>query len=58
MSSLFRSASKIVLLAFAATACIALFTKNVSAEIWTGLAGMVFGYYFGKNGNPPDVPAN
>jgi hypothetical protein len=51
MSRVFQSASKIVLLAFTVTACAALFTKNVSPEIWTGLAGMVFGYYFGRKGD-------
>ncbi len=54
MDNIIKSVSKLVLLAFAVTACAALFTRHVSAEVWVGLAGVVFGYYFGRKG---DVPA-
>lgn len=54
MVNLTKSASKIVLLTFAATACAALFTRHISPEIWAGFAGVVFGYYFGRKG---DIPA-
>ena len=58
MSSILSSASKLVFLALAATACAgflwAVVTGRTTLDIkdFMVLASMAFGYYFGKAGDP------
>lgn len=52
LSKLLASASKLVLLMFSLTACIALFTKQLDPKDFMVLGGMVFGYYFAHKGDP------
>ncbi len=49
MHRIFSSASKIVLVLFAASACIALFIGKINADQFVAALSFVFGYYFGVN---------
>lgn len=46
MTQIFKSASKIVFLAIAVTACLALFTGHISEQNFMLLAGGAFTFYF------------
>lgn len=52
VSKLLGSASKLVLLGFAAAMIVALFTNHVSEETFKLCAVMVFTYYFTQKGDP------
>lgn len=55
MLDIFKSASKIVFILVAITACVALFTKNLTGENFMVLAGAAFAYYFSKGNNATQI---
>ena len=48
ISRIYTSATKLVFLLIALTVCIALFTGHITSEVFAGIAGTVFGYYYTK----------
>lgn len=48
MSSMLGSASKLVLILFTGTACVALFTGDIDQQLFNNALMMVLGAYFGK----------
>jgi len=54
---IFKSASKIVFILLALSACVALFTGHINADNFMILAGMAFAFYFSNKGETsPNVP--
>lgn len=49
--SIFESASKIVFILLAVTACVALFIGNIESKDFMVLAGMAFAFYFSNKGD-------
>lgn len=55
MTEIFKSASKIVFLMLALTACVGFFFGKLEAKDFMVLSGMAFGFYFankGESGQP------
>ena len=50
MTEIFKSASKIVFLMLAFTACIGFFLGKLDAKDFMVLSGMAFGFYFANKG--------
>lgn len=51
MTNLFKSASKIVFILLALSACVGFFLRILAADQFMLLAGMAFGFYFANKGD-------